>query len=390
KRDITREVRLENQLRQTQKMEAIGTLAGGIAHDFNNILSAVIGYTEIALQDAQASSELQKNLQQVLKAGGRAKDLVKQILAFSRQSELESKPVKVKSIIREALKLLRASLPSTIEIRQNLQSNSAVMADSTQIHQILMNLCTNAAQAMQEKGGILDVTLTEVQLDNEFAAQYPEIAPGTFIKLTVADTGHGIFPETQDRIFDPFFTTRGKSEGTGMGLSVVHGIVQGYKGAITVTSDPGKGSIFTIFLPVIESVVALEIQTEDPMLSGTERILFIDDEEFQVHLGQLMLERLGYNVVTETSSLKALELFRNSPEDFDLVVTDLTMPKMTGDKLGKEIIAIRNDIPIIILTGYSQKITQENVQDMGFKGFALKPIIMKDLAKIIREVLDQR
>jgi len=387
--DITEKNRLQHQLQQAQKMESIGTLAGGIAHDFNNILSGIIGFTEIALQDTPKGSELQANLQKVLKGGDRAKDLVKQILTFSRQSELEPKPVKIKTIITEALKLLRASLPTTIEMHQNLQSNSAVMADPTQIHQILMNLCTNAGQSMQEKGGVLEVSLTEVKLDYEFAAHHSEFTPGTFIKLTVGDTGPGIPPEIQDRIFDPFFTTRGKSEGTGMGLSVVHGIVQAYGGTITIDSKPGEGAVFNIFLPVVESEDALEIKTEEPLFYGTERILFIDDEEFQVDLGRQMLERLGYKVVTETSSLKALELFRNHPEDFDLVITDLTMPKMTGDELGKEFIAIRNDIPIIILTGYSQRITEDNIKRMGFKGFAMKPVVMKELAKKIREVLDQ-
>ncbi len=390
KRDITKEVQLENRFRQAQKMEAIGTLAGGIAHDFNNILSAIVGYTEIALMDAVKDSELQTSLHQVLKAGSRAKSLVTQILAFSRQSEIEPKPVKVTSIATEALKLLRASLPSSIEIRQDLQSNSAVMADPTHIHQILMNLCTNAGQAMQKKGGILNVLLTEVSLDVELAAQYPETAPGTFLKLSVGDTGHGMAPEIQERIFDPFFTTKEKSKGTGMGLSVVHGIVQGYGGAISVSSDPGKGSTFNIFLPVIKSENVLEVKLEEPMLYGTERILFIDDEEFQVDLGKQMLERMGYSVVVETSSLSALEQFRNDPESFDLVITDFTMPKMTGDALGKAFISIRNDIPMILLTGYSEGITEKNVKAMGFKGFAMKPIIMKELAKIIRTVLDQR
>lgn len=390
KRDITKEVQLENRFRQAQKMEAIGTLAGGIAHDFNNILSAIVGYTEIALMDAAKDSELQTSLYQVLKAGKRAKDLVTQILAFSRQSEIEPKPVKVASIATEALKLLRASLPATIEIRQNLQSNSAVMADPTQIHQILMNLCTNAGQAMQKKGGILDVLLTEVSLDAEFAAQYPEMAPGTFLKLSIGDTGHGMAPEIQERIFDPFFTTKGKSEGTGMGLSVVHGIIQEYGGAISVYSESGKGSTFNVFLPVIKSKDVLEVKLEEPMLYGTERILFIDDEEFQVDLGKQMLERMGYSVMVKTSSLSALEQFRNNPHNFDLVITDFTMPKMTGAALGKAFISIRNDIPMILLTGYSEGITEKNVKSMGFKGFAMKPIIMKELAKIIRKVLDQR
>lgn len=386
-RNISEHRQLQTRLQQAQKMEAIGTLAGGIAHDFNNILSAIIGYTEIALQDASKSPELQTYLEKVYTAGSRAKDLVKQILAFSRQSELKPKPVKVKNIIMEATKLLRASLPATIEIKQTLQSNSAVMADPTQIHQILMNLCTNAGQAMRAKGGILDIGLSEVRLDTELASQYPGIDPGTFIKLTVEDTGHGIPYEIQDRIFDPFFTTREKGEGTGMGLSVVHGIIQGYGGTITLSSEPGKGSVFNVFLPVIEIESALEIKAEEPMLHGTERLLFIDDEEFQVDLGKQMLKRLGYQVVTSTNSLEALELFRANPNEFDLVITDMTMPKMTGAELARELLQIKPDIPIILCTGFSAMIDEDKAKAMGIRAFIYKPILRRDITEAIRKAL---
>jgi len=380
--------RLESQLRQTQKMEAIGTLAGGIAHDFNNILSAIIGYTEIAMHDAPKGSELQITLQKVLKGGDRAKDLVKQILTFSRQSEIEPKPVKVKAIVTEALKLLRASLPTTIEVRLNLQSNSAVMADPTQIHQIVMNLCANAGQAMHAKGGILDINLKEVKLDSEFAAQHPGIVPGAYINLNVGDTGHGIPAEIQDRIFDPFFTTRGKVEGTGMGLSVVHGIVTSHGGAMTVASEPGTGSVFSVFLPVIEEWFELETEVEKTILKGTERILFIDDEEPLTDMGKRMLESLGYDVVATTSSIEALELFKAQADRFDLVITDLTMPHMTGENLAKELMQIRPDVPVILCTGFSARIDEKKAMAMGIRAFISKPILKHEIAKIIRAVID--
>jgi len=379
---------LEKRLLQSQKMEAIGTLAGGIAHDFNNILSAIIGYTEIVLQYIPQSSHSHSNLKKVLKASDRAKDLVKQILTFSRQSEIQPKPIQVKPIVKEALKLLRASLPATIEIKQNLQSFSEVMADPTQIHQVLMNLCTNASHAMRKKGGRLMVSLKEETLDTDFAIGHPDITPGRFVKLTVTDSGHGISSKNIDRIFDPFFTTKTKGEGTGMGLAVVHGIITGHGGALTVKSEIDKGSTFDIYLPIIESDDAVAIDTEKPLSLGNERILFVDDEDFQIDLGRQMLERLGYHVVTRTDGREALELFRERPDDFDLIITDMTMPNMTGDELGKNIISLRPDFPIIICTGYSQHISEEKAKALGIKGFIMKPIIMKDLAHIVRNVLD--
>jgi PAS domain S-box-containing protein len=380
--------RLESQLRQTQKMEAIGTLAGGIAHDFNNILAAIIGYTEIAMHDVPKDSELQTNLQKVLKGGDRAKNLVNQILAFSRQSEIEPKPVKVKTIVTEALKLLRASLPTTIEIRRNFQSNSVVMADPTQILQIVMNLCANAGQAMHDKGGILDIDLKEVRLDADFAVQHPEIVPGAYIKLAISDTGHGFSAEIQDRIFDPFFTTRGKGEGTGMGLSVVHGIVKSHGGAMTVASEPGTGSVFSVFLPLIEEHFELGTTVAKTVPKGTERILFIDDEEPLTDMGKIMLESLGYDVVAQTSSVEALELFKAQADRFDLVITDLTMPHMTGENLAKELMQIRPDIPIILCTGFSARIDETKAMAMGIRAFISKPILKHEIAEIIRAVID--
>lgn len=379
---------LQKQLIQSQKMEAIGTLAGGIAHDFNNILSAIIGYTEISLDDAPKHSDLQGNLNNLLKAGLRGKELTKQILTFSRQSEFESKPIRVEPLVKECIKFLRASLPAMIEIRQDLKSNATVMADPTQIHQVIMNLCTNAAHAMHEKGGILNIRLAEVELDSNFASGYQDVFPGKFLRLSVDDTGCGIPSDTVDHIFEPFFTTKEKGEGTGMGLSVVHGIVKKYHGLITVSSDPEKGTGFNVFLPVIETDAISDNDKEEIPLLGTERILFVDDEYLQVDLGKIMFERLGYEVVTETNSLKALELFRKNPDGFDLVIADMIMPNLPGDKLAKELIAIRPDIPIIICTGYSEQLEAEKAESSGIKVTVMKPLLIQEMAKTVREVLD--
>ncbi len=379
---------MEAQFQQAQKMESIGTLAGGIAHDFNNILSSILGYTELSLYDAEKGSLLQSNLQEVLIAGKRATDLVKQILAFSRQADQEEKPVQVKLIVKEALKLLRASIPSTIEIEQNVQSDALVMGDSTQIHQVLMNLFTNAAHAMEDKGGLLTVSLSDVELDAEFVSDHPELKPGPYINFTVADTGYGIPPAILEKIFDPFFTTKEKGKGTGMGLSVVHGIVHSHGGTIYVYSEPGKGSTFKIFLPAIERRLEPEDRIDRPIPTGTESILFIDDEPAIMNMGKRILESLGYDVATNTSSIEALELFKAQKDRFDLVITDLTMPKMTGENLAKELISIRPDIPVILCTGFSVRMDEKKALNMGIRAFILKPILKREIAETIRAVLD--
>jgi PAS domain S-box-containing protein len=381
--------RLEAQLKQAQKMEAVGTLAGGIAHDFNNILSAVIGYTEIALEDVTENTLLKKNLKEVLKAGERARELVNQILAFSRHSEETLKPLKVKIILKEALKLLRASLPSTIEIVQNIESEACVLASPTQIHQILMNLCTNAGHAMQERGGSLDVSLTDVELDSRFTSQNPGASPGPYLKLTVRDTGHGIPPEVQDRIFDPFFTTKGIGEGTGMGLAVVHGIITNYGGIIQIESQAGKGTTFDIFIPIIEKETDIQAAEQSSVPHGSERILFVDDEEIMVDVGRQMLERLGYRVTVKSSSVEALSLFKARQDEFDLVITDMTMPILTGDRLAVKLMAIRPDIPVILCTGYSAQVSEEKAKSLGIKAFVMKPLVRISLANTIRRVLDE-
>lgn len=389
-RDVTHEAELETQLRQVQKMEAIGTLAGGIAHDFNNILAAIMGYTEMALYDVPEGTAGRRNLEQVLKAGYRGKDLVKQIITFSRRSEQERRSMRVSPIVKEALKLLRASLPTTIDIRQNIETQSGmVLADPTQIHQVLMNLCSNAAYAMREKGGVLGVSLVDADIDSDGAdPSYPDLHPGAYLKLTVSDTGHGIDRAIMERIFDPFFTSKKPGEGTGMGLAVVHGIVKSYGGAIVVDSEPGKGSRFDVFLPRIEGDFFPEADSAAPMPTGKERILFVDDEEDLVDMVQQMLERLGYSVAAKTNSLEALELFKAQPDQFALVITDQTMPHMTGADLAKELMRIRPDIPIILCTGFSEVISAEEAKALGIREFVMKPFATREIAEITRRVLD--
>jgi signal transduction histidine kinase len=381
--------KLETKLSQIQRIEAMGTLAGGIAHDFNNILSVIIGNIELAINDAAKNTGLHRNLRQVLKAGNRARDLVQQILAFSRQDKQELKHLQVNPIAKETIRLLSACLPSTIDIRQDIRSDSVVFADSTQIHQVIMNLCTNADYAMREKGGILEIKLEDVKLDPDFAVKHPGIKPGSFLKLTVSDTGCGMAPGVLNRVFEPLFTTKKGSEGTGMGLSVVHGIVKSYGGTITVYSEPGKGSTFNVFLPISKGAAAKQAVSREPLPIGTERILFIDDQLPLVEMGKQMFESLGYEVVTRTGSIEALELFKRQPGRFDLVITDLTMPKLTGDQLSKKIIRIRPDIPIILCTGFSPTINKKEAKDMGIREFVLKPLLKKDIAVIIRKVLDE-
>jgi len=381
--------RLENQLVQVQKMEAIGTLAGGIAHDFNNILSAILGFAELAQFETSKKGLLPGYIENILRAGKRAKDLVEQILAFSRQTEQTLMPVPVKSIVKETLKLLRASLPTTIEIKQNLTSDSKVMGDATKLHQIVMNLCSNAGYAMRNTGGVLHVQLKDIRLPVEYVNLYPGIDPGTYLELIVSDTGEGMAPETLERIYDPFFTTKERDQGTGMGLSVVHGIIKDYGGIIHARSQKGKGTTFKVNLPIIENQDEAQVETQEMLPRGQERVLIIDDEPDIVEIGKRLLGNLGYKVASRVSSLEALELFKSQPDQFDLVITDLTMPQMTGDKLAKELIAIRDDIPIILCSGYSTQITEEAAEKIGIQGILMKPIIVKEMAKLVRNVLDK-
>ncbi len=391
-RDITHEIRLERELRQAQKMEAIGTLAGGIAHDFNNILMAIVGYTQLAHSRLSEESPIRRYLEQVLEAGSRAATLVHQILTFSRQTEQERKPVQVGPLIEEALKLLRSSLPSTIEIRHTITvppERATVMADPTHIHQVLMNLCTNSAHAMRSRGGLLSVELSETELDASFASRYPGIKPGRYLRLSVADTGHGMHPAVVERIFDPYFTTKGPGEGTGLGLAVVRGIVKSLGGAISVYSEAGQGTTFHIFLPKVEAEAVQEPERIEALLTGVERVLFVDDEQVLADLGKEMLESIGYSVVTKTSSIDALDSFRAEPDAFDLVVTDMTMPGLTGRELAAELMAIRPGIPVILCTGFSKLINGKRAMETGIREFVMKPYTVRSLAKTIRKVLDQ-
>ncbi len=384
--------KLEDRLRQAQKMEAIGTLAGGIAHDFNNILGAIFGYTEMILEGLSEDNPLHQNVVQILRAAYRARDLVRQILAFSRmQTGQTAEKVNVAQILREAVRFLRASLPATIEIRQNIENdNISTLADPTQIHEILINLCTNAAHAMEDKGGVLDIRLTDNHPNTDVRALNPNASQERYLRLTITDTGHGMSPETMEHIFDPYFTTKAIGKGTGLGLAVVHGLVARYGGAITVHSDLGKGATFHVYLPSIENMECTETEEEKPVPKGTERILFVDDEEMLTVMTKLLLEQLGYQVQTSISSAAALEVFRAAPSGFDLVITDFTMPEMTGMDLAEALLKVRPDIPIILCTGFSEQIDEEKSRKAGIRAFLMKPIGIADMARVIRQVLGKK
>jgi len=387
--DISEAKRLEAQLQQAQKMEAIGTLAGGIAHDFNNILGAIIGYAELAKMKAPKESNVVADLNQVIKSGNRAADLVQQILTISRRHKKERRPMQLKYIVKEALKMLKATLPSTIEIKDNSGKDMGVInADPAQMHQVIMNLCTNADHAMQEDGGVLEVEIGKVQVGSEDSGSgYLDLLSGSYLRLTVKDTGYGIPRHVIDKIFDPYFTTKDTGEGTGLGLSVAMGIVKAHGGTITAYSQPGKGTIFHVYLPIVEDVERKEKETEGPLPTGSERILFVDDEQVLIEIASQMLEQLGYEVVSKKSSVQALELFRAEPDRFDLVITDMTMPHMTGDKLAQELMKIRPDIPIILCTGHSRLVSEAKAKDIGIRAFFMKPLVMRNLAETVRKAL---
>ncbi|OPY66014.1 MAG: Blue-light-activated protein [Syntrophorhabdaceae bacterium PtaU1.Bin034] len=388
-RDVTEELKLEMQLRQAQKMEAIGTLAGGIAHDFNNLLAIIIGNTELAVDDIPPDSDLQKNLDQILKASKRGRDLVKQILTFSRKTARERKAVRLIPVVEETFRLLRSSLPTSIQMVSNLEAMTDVIAaDATQIQQILMNLATNAAYAMRNEGGTLTVGLEEITFPPHVPLPDGEMRPGRYVKLTLSDTGTGMDEEVKKRIFDPFFTTKQAGQGTGMGLAVVYGIVKSHNGAITLDSEPGKGSTFNLFFPCIDGAGenrAVEDSGAAP--SGRERILFVDDEEAVTEIATEMLSRLGYSVTARQNPSDALQEFTQTPDGFDLVITDQSMPQMTGVRLAEEMIKVRKDVPIILCTGYSEVVSPEKAKDIGIREFVMKPLLRKEMAETIRRVL---
>ncbi len=390
KRDITRELMLEKQFRETQKMEAIGTLAGGIAHDFNNILFAILGYSTMVVADLPKGSDSRENLEEVIRAARRAKKLVQQILTFSRQSEQEFQPIHMEAIVSEAISLLTVSIPPNIEVRLDIdKKHDSILADPTQIHQVVMNLCTNALHAMRDRSGVLEVSLGGVEIYSDLATTIAGLREGPYVLLSVSDTGVGIKNEIAERIFEPFFTTKEVGEGTGLGLAAVHGIVTSHGGAISVKSEPGKGATFNVYLPTTE--LASQDEPESAILAshGNERVLVVDDEEPIVRLVKQILERLGYDAVAMDSSVEAVEHFMKEPDKFDLVITDQSMPDMTGEAMVRAMLAIRPDIPVIIMTGFSKTITPEKMEAIGVTELLLKPIIPNDLGKVVRRVLDQ-
>jgi len=381
---------LEDQLRQSQKLEAIGTLAGGIAHDFNNMLGIIVGYTEIALFNISDPDSVSTNLKQVLKASNRAADLVSQILIFSRKDKGRLESVHLPAIVTEALKMLRSSLPSTIEISDNMKPNFAfILADPVQIHSLIMNLCSNAAHAIGKDIGSIKIDVEDIEIDPKTAAGHPDLSPGRYQKITLSDTGTGMTPEIMDRIFEPFFTTKEPGEGTGMGLAMVHGIVKRHKGAMSVQSKPGEGTRFDFLFPIIEKKEIKEVKSPLLVPDGHGQILFLDDESDIVDMGKKIIESFGYQVVGVENSLEALEIFEKNPDSFDLVISDITMPNMTGEEFAKKIFSIKPDTPIILCTGYSDIISEDHAKKVGIKKYIMKPFSGQKMAEAIGEVLNE-
>ncbi len=391
-RDVTWEAELKAELAQAQKMEAIGTLAGGIAHDFNNLLQIMLGYLDLARANTPSDGPTAKYLEQILIAGERASVLVAQILTFSRRSERKRRPQLLQPVIKEVLGLLRSSIPSTIEIRRSIDEDTGpVMADSTELHQIAMNLCTNAYHAMRESGGVLEVTLGETTLDREAASRVHGLGEGRVVRLAVRDTGTGMDATTLERIFDPYFTTKPIGEGTGLGLATVRGLVEGSGGALTVESEPGGGTLFEVYLPLVPRAAiggSAETLVSD-VHTGAERLLVVDDEPMVVEQARLGLESSGYRVEACTSSPEALEIFRASPDGFDLVITDQTMPGMTGLELSKELMLIRPGIPIILCTGFSELVDETSAEAAGIRKYLRKPILPRVLAEAVRKIMKE-
>jgi len=385
--DISRQKQLEDRIRQSHKMESIGILAGGIAHDFNNILFPLIGYAEMLQEDLPQGSLEQTNSTQILQAGLRARDLVKQILAFSQKSVPELKAVRLQTILSEALNLLGSSIPKTIEIKTKIQTeNCIVVADPTQLHQVMMNLGTNAYHSMQTSGGTLTIMLDEIEVNPNASS---DLQPGSYALLTFEDTGTGIKKEILKKIFDPYFTTKETGQGSGLGLSVALGIVKSCKGDIFIDSEPGKGTHVRVYLPLIKKGIAHKgFDSLETIHGGSEKILLVDDDELIITMACQILQRLGYTVTTSSASLDALAVFKTNPGEFDLIITDMTMPNLTGIQLAQEIHEIRSDIPIIICTGFSDQIDEDSCEKMGIQGFIMKPIIRSEMAHKIREVLD--
>lgn len=388
-RDITEQKRLEAQLQQAQKMEAIGTLAGGIAHDFNNILSAILGYSELMLADLPPDASFKNKLEAIHSSGERARDLVSQILAYSRKDDQVRAPVEIHLILQDSLKLLRPAIPKTIDIETNINSTSRILGDPSRLHQIIMNLCTNAYQSMLETGGMLKISLSDVEMEGE-AAVLSQVPIGSYAKLIVSDTGTGIPPDNIGRIFDPYFTTKEKGKGTGLGLAAVHGIVKSHGGSILVDSEVEQGTTFEVYLPLTRDKNDGLEEAETQIIGGDEHILLIDDENDILEISGEMLTNLGYVVTTADNAPNALKSFAENPEKFDLVLTDMTMPKMGGDQLAGELKKIKPDIPIILCTGFSEVMSEERAASLGIQGFLMKPVSLKDLSNMVRKILDKK
>ncbi|MEH0019506.1 MAG: ABC transporter substrate-binding protein [Desulfobacter sp.] len=386
--DITALKEAEKHLQQALKMEAVGTISGGIAHDFNNILGIIIGNIELAMDELPLWNRARRNLEEIRTASLRARDVVRQLLSFSRKTEHLKKPLNLQPLIRESVKLLRSSTPASIDIRTDLcRQPMTIEADSTQIHQVLINLCTNAAHAMDENGGVLTIRLAEISLDHTIIKQYQEIQPGRYARLAITDTGHGIDPALRPKIFDPYFTTKDVGKGTGMGLAVVLGIVKSHYGDISVYSEPGRGTTFNVLLPLIDKKESPQPRGDREIPCGQGRILFVDDEPSMVKMGSIILGRLGYRVVTETDPLAALEKVKSGPDLFDLVITDMTMPTLTGDRLAREIIRIKPGLPIILCSGFSTKIDRERAREIGIFKYIEKPLNKGELARAVSTAL---
>ena len=387
-KDVTARHKIEDRYIRAQKMESIGTLAGGIAHDFNNILFPILGYTELAMDKLDEDSVVVGYLQEIYRAGKRAKELIEQILTFSRKTDAVSQPVRVDSILKETLKFMRSSTPASIQIEQKICSKAFIMGNPSQLHQIIMNLCVNAIQAMEEKGGILHVHLEDEKITENLKTFKKDLEPGHYVKLTISDTGVGMAAEQLENIFEPYFTTKSQKDGTGLGLSVTYGIVEHFGGRIQVSSEPGKGSVFTVYLSKTHDIHPVPPPSEY-LLRGQERILLVDDEPAIVRMATGILNQLGYTVTPETDPTTALDTFKTHPQDFDLVISDVTMPKMSGVELAALLNQIRPDIPVILSTGFSKNISDTTMNETGIKAITTKPLLKADLAATIRKVLDE-
>ena len=388
--DVTERKDMENRLQQAQKMESIGNLAGGIAHEFNNVLGIILGNAELALDDVPDWNPAKECLKEIRTASFRAKEVVRQILSFARKSITDLKPLEINTIVKDSLKLMRASIPAMVDIRADIPSvRFMIRGDATEIHQIVINLCANAAYAMRESGGVLEVGISELTLNEESVSRYEDLSPGDFVRLAVMDLGEGISPEVMEKVFEPYFTTKEFGAGSGMGLAVVYGIVKKCKGAISIESTLGEGTTVEVLFPRIEEEAPGEEKREGELPTGIEKILLVDDDPSIVSMMRQMLERMGYMVISMTDSTAALERFRSAPEAFDLVITDMSMPNMSGDQLAAELMKIRKDISILLCTGHSDTVDEKKAKEIGIKGFAIKPLDKGKLAKAVRAVLDE-